>query len=112
MTNAWVARDTPPLLINLDMEAPRVALPVPSDSEQNKETLVLDFGYFRLQSDLSSSEALPEDEALVYDCLALKGGNVQATLVEGDFTWQRWEACVSPICCFASLLPRPHALGD
>jgi len=111
VATAWQTRDTPRFLINLQMEAPRVALPVDvlqgrgagtggassptkggkSPAGGAQETLVLDFGFFQLQSDQRRAESLPEPEALLYDCLLLSGRNVQANLLKGSFSWSRWE---------------------
>jgi hypothetical protein len=100
VSNALDQEQAPRLLLNLIMEAPRVALPLkPAVGAETAETMVLDFGRFRLQSDKLAQEELSEDEALVYECMVLKGSNVQANLVMGEFSWQKWEVRTGQRSC-------------
>lgn len=108
VTAAWEARQTPRMLINLTMEAPRIALPLkgispPESAEAQaaggmEEVLVLDLGYFQLQSDSSAAAQLSEAESRVYECICLKGSRMQASfnLIQGPFSWKRWEVCPLP----------------
>jgi hypothetical protein len=115
VTAAWEARQTPRMLLNLTMEAPRIALPVRDltgttavgkASDGTEEVLVLDLGFFQLQSDNVTAGKLSEAEARVYECLVLKGSRVQASSnhIQVPFSWERWEVRQLPAAQYLSLV--------
>ena len=53
--------------------------------------LVADFGRFVLKSDTGLAATLPVEEASVYECLTLKGRDISAYVVDGDFTFAALE---------------------
>ena len=53
--------------------------------------LVADFGRFVLKSDTALAATLPVEEASVYECLTLKGRDISAYVVDGDFTFAALE---------------------
>ena len=56
-----------------------------------KLMLVADFGRFVLKSDTGLAATLPVEEASVYECLTLKGRDISAYVVDGDFTFAALE---------------------
>ncbi|KAK9819963.1 hypothetical protein WJX72_004515 [[Myrmecia] bisecta] len=90
---AAAIKQKPKLALRLQLDAPKVALPVPATADgQGKLTLVLDFGRFVLESDRELAEKLPPEEAALYECLRLQMRDISAYLVDGDFSFTALEA--------------------
>ena len=56
-----------------------------------KLTLVMDLGTFLVENDTATVEALPREEAALYECLLLRGSDISAYLVDGDFSFSELE---------------------
>lgn len=77
--------EKPRLRLRLDLEAPKVAIPV-SDG-LGEVSLALDLGRFIIETDPATAAALPPEEAGLYECIKLTGSNVSAYAVDGAFDW-------------------------
>jgi Repeating coiled region of VPS13 len=75
----------PRLRMRLDLEAPKVAIPV--KDAQGEVSLALDLGRFIIETDHVTAAGLPPDEAGLYECIKLTGSNVSAYAVDGKFDW-------------------------
>ncbi|KAL4527774.1 hypothetical protein Ndes2437A_g02912 [Nannochloris sp. 'desiccata'] len=75
----------PRLRMRLDLEAPKVAIPV--KDAQGEVSLALDLGRFIIETDHSTAAMLPPEEAGLYECIKLTGSNVSAYAVDGAFDW-------------------------
>jgi hypothetical protein len=76
----------PRLRMRLDLEAPKVAIPV--KDAQGEVSLALDLGRFIIETDHSTAAGLSPEEAGLYECIKLTGSNVSAYAVDGKFDWQ------------------------
>ena len=75
----------PRLRMKLDLEAPKVAIPV-KDS-LGEVSLALDLGRFIIETDPETAAHLSPEEAGLYECIRLTGSNVSAYAVDGAFDW-------------------------
>ena len=75
----------PRLRMKLDLEAPKVAIPV--EDSDGKVSLALDLGRFIIETDPATAASLPPEEAGLYECIHLVGSNVSAYVVDGSFDW-------------------------
>jgi hypothetical protein len=75
----------PRLRMRLDLEAPKVAIPV--KDTQGEVSLALDLGRFIIETDHVTAAGLPSEEAGLYECIKLTGSNVSAYAVDGAFDW-------------------------
>jgi len=84
----------PRVRMRLDLEAPKVAIPV--RDAQGEVSLALDLGRFIIESDHSTAAMLPPEEAGLYECIKLTGSNVSAYAVDGAFDWASLSDSSSP----------------
>lgn len=75
----------PRLRLKLDLEAPKVAIPVKDG--QGEVSLALDLGRFVIETDPTTAASLSPEEAGLYECIRLVGSNVSAYVVDGSFDW-------------------------
>lgn len=75
----------PRLKMKLDLEAPKISIPV-QDAE-GEVSVALDLGRFIIESDAKTAASLPSEEAGLYECIRLSGRNVSVYVVDGMFDW-------------------------
>jgi len=99
----------PRLRMRLDLEAPKVAIPVKDD--QGELSLALDLGRFVIETDHSTAAMLPPEEAGLYECIKLTGSNVSAYAVDGAFDWASLSTDSSSIAAAAAAAAGNTPLG-
>eukprot|EP00850_Spirogloea_muscicola_P002380 SM000009S23509 [mRNA] locus=s9:423530:451441:+ [translate_table: standard] len=82
-------KDRPKFSIDLDIAAPKVAIPTSFKADGKHETaLLLDFGNFLLQTDNDAPSRTTSDEELrLYMSFKLSASDISATLVDGHYDW-------------------------
>jgi vacuolar protein sorting-associated protein 13A/C len=77
----------PRLKMKLDLEAPKISIPV--QDGKGDVSVALDLGRFVIESDAQTAASLPSEEAGLYECIRLSGRNVSVYVVDGLFDWAR-----------------------
>lgn len=77
--------------------------------------MVLDFGSFTLDSDVSAAADLPAEEAALYMGFRLSARNISSFLVDGDFSWALLKSLEAPkskqsSASYIDTLPTQHAI--
>ncbi|GMH39652.1 hypothetical protein BSKO_07550 [Bryopsis sp. KO-2023] len=75
--------------LDLEMDAPKLAIPVQTNELVRGEecTLLLDLGYLRLITDADGKKELLQKEVVHYECLELGINDVAISVVDGEFCW-------------------------
>ncbi|KAK9834254.1 hypothetical protein WJX81_000411 [Elliptochloris bilobata] len=81
----------PRLALRMELDGPKVAVPVPATDTQRALTLVLDLGSLLMESDTESPARLPAEAAALYQCLRLTSRDISAYLVDGIFSFAALE---------------------
>eukprot|EP00884_Botryococcus_braunii_P010315 jgi/Botrbrau1/19285/Bobra.0073s0028.1 len=89
----------PRLILRLQLDAPKIAIPVPAtDGEAGRLTLVADLGTFLIESDAEAAKKLSDEEAAVYQCARVSLRDISAYVVDGDFSFRALERAGADLC--------------
>jgi Repeating coiled region of VPS13 len=95
MQAAWSSK--PKIDVALDLQAPKVAIPIADSSSSSKQvTLLVDLGSLVLTSNHAEASTLSPEEASIYDCYGLLSSDLSVHIISGAFAWPRHDGDSGP----------------